>query len=154
MQARASQVGTDCGVHAELAVSGAGGCGRRHGEDSATAGLAEASNSGIIGVVQGPRAYEKTEARSVGRSVGMPAGGGAALCTIGGGCAFGEWCELLRGRRLFDSGTSPSQTATGGREGSGSDGLWARDGRYDILLDVVLQRPIAAGADSGRVCST
>jgi hypothetical protein len=49
MQARASQVGTDCGVHAELAVSGAGVCGRHPEGDSATIGLAEASNSGIMG---------------------------------------------------------------------------------------------------------
>jgi hypothetical protein len=49
MQARASQVGTDCGVHAELAGGGPGGCSRHPEEDSATEGLAEASNSGIMG---------------------------------------------------------------------------------------------------------
>ena len=49
MQARASQVGTDCGVHAELAGGGKGGCGRHPEEDSAIVGLAGASNSGIIG---------------------------------------------------------------------------------------------------------
>jgi hypothetical protein len=49
MQARSSQVGMDSGVHAELAVSGAGIC-RRHPEGhQATVGLAEASNSGIMG---------------------------------------------------------------------------------------------------------
>jgi len=49
MQPRASQVGTDCGVHAELAGGGAGGCGRHPEKDSATIGLAGASNSGIMG---------------------------------------------------------------------------------------------------------
>lgn len=49
MQARASQVGTDCGVHAELAGRGRVVAGRHSEEGSATVELAEASNSGIMG---------------------------------------------------------------------------------------------------------
>jgi hypothetical protein len=58
---------------------------------------------------------------------------------------------LLRQRVLPDCGASSPQATAISEAGTNCLGLRARNGRNEIVLDVLLQRPVAAGVDTGRV---
>ena len=78
------------------------------------------------------------------------AGGGALVRAAGWGRVVDVWRGLLRGRLLQRPGASSPQAAAGSIARFCSDGLRARHERDDVVFDVLLQRPGATGADTGR----
>jgi len=102
-------------------------------------------------VVSGPREYEKTRSRSIGRSMALYAGGRAFVRADGWRCALSVWRGLLRGWLLQHTRAPSPQIAAGSRARHGSYELRARHERDDVMLDVLLQRSGAARADTGRI---
>ena len=77
---------------------------------------------------------------------------GGAFVRADGWCgAPGVWRGLLRGRLLQHPGASSPQVAARPRARHGSYGLRARHERNVLVLDVLLQRSGAAGADTERI---
>jgi len=108
--------------------------------------------SGVSLGVPGFREDEKTRARSIGCRMDLPAGGGDSVCAAGCSQSAGARRGLLLRRLLHRSRASSPQTEAGSRAGIRPNGLRARYERHDVVLDGLLQRPVATGADPRRVC--